>query len=55
MQREYLQNRNNFIRAVSADEKEKDEKKAPSHKDVSIYFVGAFIERPRATNGRPYG
>ncbi len=26
MQREYLQNRNNFIRAVPADEKEKDEK-----------------------------
>ena len=26
-----------------------------SHKEVCICFVGTFIERPRATNGRPYG
>ena len=25
-----------------------------SHKEVRSCFVGAFIERPRATNGRPY-
>ncbi len=29
--------------------------KAKTQNDVSnFYFVGAFIERPRATNGRPY-